>query len=97
MAGLWDVSWGGMAVRLALRPDGSARFEYANNGGAWDGRWKYDPGERRVTLTLMIDQRPNDYPLVFSAVERDSAEGRILGTGNTTSSRPLKLTRSGPR
>jgi hypothetical protein len=93
MAGAWDVKWGGMDVRLDLRPDGSARFEYANNGGTWDGRWRFDKGIRRVTLTLFIGGNPSDYVLAFSAVGRDAAEGVIQDS--PTSSRPLKLARSG--
>ena len=88
-AGVWDVDWGGMPVRLQLRPDGSARFEYTKVTGAWDGSWRYDPGLRRVTLTLQFGGRSEGvYLLEFAALGRDWAEGKI-GDG-----RNLKLTRS---
>src|SRR5688572_1109449 len=61
MAGVWDVDWGGMPVRLELRPGGSARFAYTRTQGAWDGSWRYDAGSRRVTLTLLIGGSPCDY------------------------------------
>ena len=92
MAGTWDVDWGGMPVRLDLRPDGSARFAYTKITGTWDGSWRYDPGLRRVTLTLMIGS-PHNYLLAFSVVTRDAAEGKILDS--PTSTRPLKLARAG--
>ena len=95
MAGTWDVDRGGMPVRLALRPDGSARFEYTKTSGAWDGSWKYDVAARRVTLTLIFGGSTGDYILAFSTVSRDSAEGRIQDT--PTSFRPLKLMRSSGR
>jgi hypothetical protein len=93
MDGVWDVSWGGMPVRLTLRPDGSARFEYTSIQGTWDGSWKFDAPERRVTLTLMINNGPQPYVLAFSVLGRDAAEGKILDS--PTSSRSLKLIRSG--
>lgn len=92
MAGVWDVNWGGMSVRLTLRPDGSARFEYTSTQGTWDGSWRFDEPQRRLTLTLMIDRSPQPYVLAFSVLGRDSAEGKILDS--PTSSRPLKLARS---
>jgi hypothetical protein len=93
MAGVWEGDWANLRVRLTFRPDGSARFAYANNGGTWDGSWRYNQAAKRVTLTLMIGGRPQDYLLAFDTVGRDVAEGKILDT--PTSSRPLKLARSG--
>jgi hypothetical protein len=93
MAGVWDVEWGGMPVRLDLLPNGSARFQYTKTTGAWDGSWRFDESARRVTLTLQISGRPSDYVLAFSVIGPDMAEGRILDT--PTRSRSLKLTRSG--
>jgi hypothetical protein len=92
LAGTWAVDWGGTPVRLALRRDGSARFDYVDGPSGWDGSWKYD-GARRVTLTLMLDRPPYDFVLEFSALGRDRAEGKICDT--PSQSRPLKLTRSG--
>jgi hypothetical protein len=94
MAGVWDVDWGGMPVRLTFRPDGSARFEYTKIQGTWDGSWKYDAGLRRVTLTLSFGPNSSGtYPLQFDSLGRDWAEGKILDS--PSSSRPLKLKRSG--
>ena len=92
MVGVWDVDWGGMPVRLQLRSDGSARFEYTRITGAWDGSWKFDKADRRVKLTLLIGQNPQTYVLAFSVIGRDAAEGRIVDS--PTSSRSLKLARS---
>jgi hypothetical protein len=93
MAGTWDVEWGGMPVRLDLRPDSSARFAYTKINGTWDGSWRYDPGLRRVTLTLIIGGTGHDYLLAFDVVGRDAAEGKILDS--PTSTRSLKLARTG--
>jgi hypothetical protein len=92
IVGVWDVDWGGLPVRLNLRPDGSARFEYTKSTGAWDGSWRFDKAARRVTLTLLIGRTSHDYVLDFTVIGRNAAEGRILDS--PTSSRPLKLARS---
>jgi len=92
-AGVWDVDWGGMPVRLQLRPDGSARFEYTKISGTWDGSWKYDGGIRRVTLTLSFGPNSSGtYLLQFDSLGRDWAKGRILDS--PSSSRKLQLDRA---
>jgi hypothetical protein len=92
---VWDGDWAGLPVRLTLRPNGSARFEYTRNTGTWDGSWRFDKAARKVTLTLMFGRNPHDYVLAFSVLGRDAAEGRIQDS--PTSSRPLKLVRSSPK
>jgi hypothetical protein len=97
MAGVWEGDWAGMPVRLTFRPDGSARFEYTKSSGTWDGRWRFDEQARRVTLTLFFGgvaegKTSSDYPLVFSVLRRDVAEGKI--GDNPSSGRPLKLART---
>ena len=92
VAGVWEGEWGGSPVRLTFRPGGSARFEYTKFTGTWDGSWRFDAQARRLTLTLGGAQA---FVLAFSVLTRDAAEGKILDT--PTSSRPLKLARSGGR
>ena len=91
MVGVWDVDWGGMPVHLALRPDGSARFEYTKITGAWDGSWKFNKAARRVTLTLLIGRTSHDDVLDFTIIERDAAKGII--EGKTNPSRHLEMVR----
>jgi hypothetical protein len=76
MAGTWDVLWNSSGVRLDLHPDGSARFAYSSGGGTYEGSWRYEAGERRVILTLLLPN-PTDYVMTFEKIERDAAEGKV--------------------
>ena len=91
MAGAWDVEWGFYNVLLDLRPDGSARFKYVSVEGSWDGPWRHDGGER-LTLTLLIHQRPTDYEMTFETSGRDAAEGKVRQ--GPSWELPMKLTRA---
>jgi hypothetical protein len=83
MAGTWDVKWSGMGVRLELRPDRSARFTYTTGSGTWDGSWRFNPAERQVILTLMINRNPEDYILTFDRMGPYEAEGKARHGSST--------------